>query len=68
MKNLPLLRLAIIFLAIALLAGASGLDAEYSWARATVLLIILLGLGLLSFTKQRVPEGTPCETELITTN
>lgn len=46
-----MLRLAVVFLVIALLAAFLGFGgvASYSWAGAKILFVIFLGLALLSY-------------------
>lgn len=48
---LDMLRLAVVFLVIALLAAFLGFGgvASYSWAGAKILFVIFLGLALLSY-------------------
>jgi uncharacterized membrane protein YtjA (UPF0391 family) len=50
-ENLTMLRLAIVFLVIALIAAffGFGVVADYSWAGAKILFVVFLILALLSF-------------------
>jgi uncharacterized membrane protein YtjA (UPF0391 family) len=50
-ENLTMLRLAIVFLVIALIAAFFGFAgvADYSWAGAKILFVVFLILAVLSF-------------------
>jgi uncharacterized membrane protein YtjA (UPF0391 family) len=61
-ENLTMLRLAILFLVIALIAGFFGFDAisDYSWTAGRIGFFVFLILAVLSFlgaTIRRRPYG-----------